>query len=73
MPYSHLMAGLVRANILVNRKMLASLAIHEPYSFRALADIARAHYNDGLLAATRPPRPSSHILHRGSAHAQMPA
>jgi large subunit ribosomal protein L20 len=36
--YSEFMHGLVRNNIALNRKMLASLAVTEPYSFAALVD-----------------------------------
>ena len=39
--YSRLMAGLRVAEIEVDRKMLAELAVNEPQAFAALADTAR--------------------------------
>ena len=39
--YSTFMHGLVRRNILINRKMLATLAQTEPYSFEALVNVVR--------------------------------
>lgn len=38
MNYSAFVSGLNRDNIKVNRKMLADIATHEPFSFRALVD-----------------------------------
>ncbi len=40
--YSRLMAGLKLAEVDVDRKMLAELAVNEPRAFTALADVARA-------------------------------
>ncbi|MFN2587104.1 MAG: 50S ribosomal protein L20 [Actinomycetota bacterium] len=39
--YSRLVAGLKLAEIEVDRKMLAELAVNEPGAFSALADVAR--------------------------------
>src|ERR687895_267684 len=39
--YSRLMAGLRLANIEVDRKILAELAVNDPSSFAALADVAK--------------------------------
>jgi large subunit ribosomal protein L20 len=39
--YSHLMAGLRRAEVEVDRKMLAELAVNEPEAFAALAEVAK--------------------------------
>jgi large subunit ribosomal protein L20 len=39
--YSRLMAGLRLAEIEVDRKMLAELAVNEPNAFAALADVAK--------------------------------
>ena len=39
--YSKLIAGLKLAEIEVDRKMLAELAVNEPATFSALADVAR--------------------------------
>src|SRR5690554_6259375 len=40
--YSRFIAGLSRAGIEVDRKVLADLAVHEPESFKALVDQAEA-------------------------------
>lgn len=45
--YSRLISGLQKAGCLINRKMLADLAIHDPSSFATLADTAKK----ALLAA----------------------
>lgn len=43
-----------RSDILLNRKTLADLAVWEPYSFKALTDIAkRRAVDDGLASITR--------------------
>ncbi|MDQ3957557.1 MAG: 50S ribosomal protein L20 [Actinomycetota bacterium] len=39
--YSRMMAGLKLAEVEVDRKMLAELAVNEPAAFTALADVAR--------------------------------
>lgn len=45
--------GLTRSGIYLNRKTLADLACWEPYSFKALTDIARRRaLDDGLLGIT---------------------
>jgi large subunit ribosomal protein L20 len=41
MSYSQFMAGLKSAEIEVDRKMLAEMAVHDPRSFTALVDLAR--------------------------------
>ncbi len=41
--YSQFIAGLSRAGITVDRKMLADLAVHEPATFAALVEVARNH------------------------------
>jgi large subunit ribosomal protein L20 len=40
--YSRFMCGLARAGIEIDRKVLADLAVHEPASFKLLADKAQA-------------------------------
>jgi large subunit ribosomal protein L20 len=40
--YSRLIEGLTKANILLNRKMLSEIAIHDPYGFKAIVAQARA-------------------------------
>jgi large subunit ribosomal protein L20 len=39
--YSKLMCGLKRAGCELNRKMLAEMAIHDPESFKAVAEMAK--------------------------------
>lgn len=39
--YSQLMNGLKKANIEVNRKMLADLAVRDPHGFKALVEQAK--------------------------------
>jgi len=40
--YSRLMAGLRRAGVLLDRKMLAEMAVHDQEGFRRLAQVARS-------------------------------
>ena len=40
--YSRLVEGLTKANIALNRKMLAEIAIHDPKGFTSLVERARA-------------------------------
>lgn len=42
MAYSRLINGLRKANILLNRKMLADLAVRDPQAFAAVVEIAKA-------------------------------
>ena len=39
--YSKLIAGLKKANVVVNRKMLAELAITDPKAFTEIAELAK--------------------------------
>ena len=39
--YSTLIAGLKKANVVINRKMLADLAITDPKAFTELANVAK--------------------------------
>jgi large subunit ribosomal protein L20 len=41
MTYSQLMSGLNRANVTINRKELADLALHDPEAFKDLATLAK--------------------------------
>ncbi len=50
--YSRMIAGLRRAEVEIDRKTLAALAVDDPPAFSALADVARAHLEDA------PSRPS---------------
>ena len=40
--YSKLIAGLARANIIIDRKILADLAISDPNAFKRIAEAAQA-------------------------------
>ena len=42
MTYSTLIAGLKKANVTINRKMLAEMAIHDAEGFAKLAEVAKA-------------------------------
>ncbi len=44
--YSRFMSGLRLAEVEVDRKMLAELAIHEPAAFSALAEVAKQSLED---------------------------
>ncbi len=51
--YSRFMDSLVKAEVALNRKVLSELAMHEPHSFKALADLAKqrqAETQSGLKA-----------------------
>lgn len=39
--YSKLIAGLLKAGVTLNRKMLSEIAIHDPEGFKTLVDIAK--------------------------------
>lgn len=39
--YSRLIGGLKKANVELNRKMLAEIAMHDPQAFSAVAEIAK--------------------------------
>jgi large subunit ribosomal protein L20 len=42
-PYSRFIQGLKVANVTIDRKMLADLAVRDPEAFSAVAEIARKH------------------------------
>ena len=44
--YSRLIAGLREAEVEVDRKMLAELAVNEPAAFAALAEVAKQNLDD---------------------------
>ena len=46
--YSLLIAGLIRANVELDRKSLAEIAVHDPDTFTKIADLARQHQPSGL-------------------------
>lgn len=41
--YSRFIAGLNAADVIINRKMLSELAIHDPAAFDAIVEIAKKH------------------------------
>ena len=41
MSYSAFMAGLIKAGVTLNRKMLSEIAIQDPAGFKAIVDIAK--------------------------------
>ncbi|KAK5646859.1 hypothetical protein RI129_005323 [Pyrocoelia pectoralis] len=45
--------GLARCDILLNRRSLADLAAWEPYSFKALTDIAKQRLDDDGLSRSK--------------------
>ncbi len=51
--YSRLVGGLNKANVILNRKMLADIAVHDPESFNSIAEISKeALENDNQTAAS---------------------
>lgn len=51
--YNQFMSGLVQSNVLLNRKMLAELAVNEPYSFFALTDKIKLALGDSWRDTNR--------------------
>lgn len=49
------MHGLLKENIQLNRKVLSEIAMHEPYSFKALVDVSREAF-PGNKNIVLPPR-----------------
>ena len=47
--YSKLIAGLKKANVTINRKMLADIAITDPKAFTEIAEIAKKAYIKKVL------------------------
>lgn len=45
MSYSQLMGGLKKANVEINRKVLAHLAMAEPQAFKAVVEVAKKALN----------------------------
>ncbi len=41
--YSRLIHGLSQAQVALDRKILAALAVHDPQAFAAVADLAKQH------------------------------
>jgi large subunit ribosomal protein L20 len=51
-PYSRLAAGLKRAGIELNRKVLSEIAIQDPKAFDAVVEVARASAPGAVAAAS---------------------
>ncbi|XP_056635287.1 39S ribosomal protein L20, mitochondrial [Diorhabda carinulata] len=64
--YTNFREGLVRCNILLNRRTLADLACWEPYTFKALTDIAKRKAVDDGLAGVNADTTLDRIITRGS-------
>jgi large subunit ribosomal protein L20 len=43
MRYSQLVAGLQRAQVILDRKTLADIAVHDPEAFTKIVDLAKQH------------------------------
>jgi large subunit ribosomal protein L20 len=41
--YSQMISGLQRAQVMLDRKTLADIAVHDPATFTKIVDLARAH------------------------------
>src|ERR671937_2057882 len=48
MRYSQFIAGLINAQVMLDRKSLSEVAIHDPDTFTKLVEIARQHLPEGL-------------------------
>lgn len=48
--YSQLIAGLLRASVDLDRKMLSELAIHDPGAFEEIAKLAKQHLPQAIPA-----------------------
>jgi len=51
LPYSRLMQGLREADIQINRKMLAEMAVRDPEGFADVAALAKEHLPEDAKAA----------------------
>src|SRR5207248_728039 len=50
--YSELICGLQRANVILDRKALAELAVHEPETFTKIVELARANVPKPAVSAS---------------------
>ena len=66
LPYSRLAHGLRLANVQLNRKSLAELAMHEPLSFRAVVEQARFMLGPEELERRRRQREEHHEAAKGA-------
>ncbi len=51
LPYSRLMQGLREADVQLNRKMLAEMAVRDPEGFAAVVELAKGHLPEDAQAA----------------------
>ena len=51
MRYSEFIAALQRAQVLLDRKTLADIAVHDPDTFTKIVDLARAHIPQAAASA----------------------
>ena len=49
--YNELIAGLLRANVALDRKTLADIAVHEPDTFTKIVELARANLPQPAVSA----------------------
>jgi large subunit ribosomal protein L20 len=49
--YSQFIAGLQRANVALDRKTLANLAVHDPDMFTKVVELARSHVPKAIASA----------------------
>ena len=49
--YSLFIHGLLRADVMLNRKMLSEIAIHDPEAFTKLVELAKSHLPETLKVA----------------------
>lgn len=64
--YQTFRESLYRSDILLNRKALADLAAWEPYTFKALTDVAKRRAIDDGLASINNEHEVDGIITRGS-------
>lgn len=51
--YNQFIAGLLRANVELDRKMLSEIAIHDPGSFDKITELAKKHAPQTQIAAKK--------------------
>ena len=49
--YGELISGLQRAQVILDRKTLADIAVHDPDTFTKIVDLARAHLDKAAVSA----------------------
>lgn len=51
LPYNRLIEGLTKAGVLVDRKILAELAVNDPEAFKSFVEIAQQHHTAPVAVA----------------------